>query len=69
MLPSLPTKLQINILQRHGARFPTLGAALDMASSASKLQGRKTYAKELAFLFDWEYNLGFDDLLPRGAHE
>ncbi|ORY64777.1 histidine phosphatase superfamily [Leucosporidium creatinivorum] len=60
---------QVNVLQRHGARYPTLGAALDMVSSLSKLQGRKSYPSELEFMRSYKYNLGVNSLLPAGALE
>ncbi|KAM0786582.1 hypothetical protein ACM66B_002038 [Microbotryomycetes sp. NB124-2] len=76
---------QVNVLQRHGARYPTLGAAIEIDVTVDKLvkyhkkQLNRQYNSEQlrfddqgsrwAFLNDWRYNLGIDDLLPYGEHE
>ncbi|KAJ7137743.1 histidine phosphatase superfamily [Mycena epipterygia] len=61
---------QVNILQRHGARFPTLGAALYIVSAVQKLQTVEVYAHPaMEFLSSFEYSLGINDLVPFGAQQ
>ncbi|KAK4046794.1 hypothetical protein OIV83_005789 [Microbotryomycetes sp. JL201] len=86
---SLKSVAQANILQRHGARFPTLGAAIELGVTVEKLvKYRKTRERGRArvqsnrqillsnqsrdiwaFLDDWNYKLGIDDLVPYGEHD
>lgn len=40
-----------------------------MVQSLSKLQGRSAYPPSLEFMHDYEYGLGIDSLLERGARE
>lgn len=55
-------------LQRHGARFPTLGAAARMAIAITNIQQATAYLDPaFEFIRDWEYDLGFDDLIHYGA--
>ena len=57
-------------IQRHGARFPTLGAAARIAISLTKLQSATHYTDpRLQFLTNYTYNLGVDDLVPFGASQ
>jgi hypothetical protein len=57
-------------LQRHGARYPTLGAAIDIAGALTKLMAVTTYKDpKLEFLKTYEYILGVEDLVPFGAQE
>ncbi|KAJ7681800.1 histidine phosphatase superfamily [Mycena rosella] len=59
---------QVNILQRHGARYPTLGAALNIVSAVSKLQSVDAYTHpSMQFLSSFVYTLGVNDLVPSGA--
>ncbi|KAJ4470090.1 phytase [Lentinula aciculospora] len=61
---------QVNILQRHGARFPTAGPSQMMASAVAKLQQARTYHNtSLDFIRNYTYDLGIDDLLPFGASQ
>lgn len=62
--------VQVQMLSRHGARYPTLG------SDVSRLGGRIANASEtlstkgpLAFLKDWKYQLGAEILVPKGRQE
>ncbi|KAI0326207.1 acid phosphatase [Cubamyces sp. BRFM 1775] len=61
---------QVNILQRHGARYPNLldgqnySVAVDHLASAEKFRD-----KRLKFLKEYEYDLGADDLVPFGASQ
>ncbi|KAJ7112415.1 acid phosphatase [Mycena crocata] len=59
---------QVNILQRHGARFPTIGAALFIVSAVWKLKSVDAYTHpSMEFLSSFEYSLGVNDLVPFGA--
>ncbi|KAK7038073.1 phosphoglycerate mutase-like protein [Favolaschia claudopus] len=59
---------QVNILQRHGARFPTFGAAVFIVSAVQKLQSVNEYAHpSMNFLSSFVYTLGTNDLVPFGA--
>jgi len=59
---------QANILQRHGARFPTFGASLKIGDALSKIQSVKEYTdSRLDFLKTFTYDLGSNDLVPFGA--
>ncbi|KAG5949716.1 hypothetical protein E4U53_005781, partial [Claviceps sorghi] len=69
-LPAGAEVLQLLMLSRHGARYPTsgsgvlkLGEKLANTSSSFKPQG------SLAFLRDWKYELGVEVLVPRGRQE
>ncbi|KAI0751193.1 phytase [Daedaleopsis nitida] len=59
---------QVNIIQRHGARFPTSGAADRIKTALDKLDSVEEYTDPLLdFLKDYTYDLGEDDLVPFGA--
>ncbi|KAJ7059558.1 phytase [Mycena amicta] len=59
---------QVHILERHGARFPTLGAGATIISAINKLQSVSTYTDaRLDFLKNFTYSLGVADLVPFGA--
>ncbi|KAF9445834.1 phosphoglycerate mutase-like protein [Macrolepiota fuliginosa MF-IS2] len=61
---------QVNILQRHGARYPTFGLSIQIAQALLRLQSADSYLDErLKFITDYKYNLGIDDLLPFGAFQ
>ncbi|ORY51218.1 phytase [Leucosporidium creatinivorum] len=60
---------QVNILQRHGARYPTSGASKTLEATLAKLQGRSSYPKEFEFITAFNWTLGTDDLVPFGAQE
>lgn len=60
------------LLYRHGARYPTSGAA--PGTFAQKLvnatrNGTVTFSGELAFLGDWTYKLGAELLTPFGRSQ
>lgn len=62
--------VQVQVLSRHGARYPTpgsnvaaLGERLANASATFKASG------SLEFLNDWKYELGKAILVPRGRQE
>ncbi|KAF8523950.1 phosphoglycerate mutase-like protein, partial [Hysterangium stoloniferum] len=59
---------QVNILQRHGARFPTSSAGARIQSAVAKLQNATTIvAANLQFVKTYVYDLGHDDLISFGA--
>ncbi|KAJ6531284.1 phytase [Mycena capillaripes] len=60
--------IQVNILQRHGARFPTSGASLNIVSAVQKLQRADEYTHPaMKFVPSFVYTLGISDLVPSGA--
>ena len=57
-------------LQRHGARYPTLKAGIEIAMALTKLLSIENYTDpRLNFLKTYEYKLGAEDLVPLGAQE
>ncbi|KAJ6485453.1 acid phosphatase [Mycena vitilis] len=65
-----PDGCHIDQVQRHGARFPTSGAATTIVSAISKLQGVQNYTDaRLDFLKTFTYSLGVADLVPFGAQQ
>ncbi|KAJ7213563.1 acid phosphatase [Mycena pura] len=65
-----PDGCRIDQLQRHGARFPTSGAATTIISGINKLQSVQNYTDaRLDFLKNFTYSLGVADLVPFGAQQ
>ncbi|KAJ7149354.1 phytase [Mycena filopes] len=63
-----PNGCEITQLQRHGARFPTSGASINIVSAVRKLQSVDEYTHAgMEFLRSFVYTLGTDDLVPSGA--
>ncbi|KAF5369717.1 hypothetical protein D9615_010152 [Tricholomella constricta] len=61
---------QVNIIQRHGARYPTSGSAKMIVAALNKLLSVEEFTDDrLNFLKDYNYRLGENDLLPFGARE
>ncbi|KZT27915.1 acid phosphatase [Neolentinus lepideus HHB14362 ss-1] len=61
---------QVNLLQRHGARYPSSDDPVEMEEAISKLQQADEYKdKSLEFLRNHSYFLGQDDLIPLGAEQ
>ncbi|RPD81346.1 phytase [Lentinus tigrinus ALCF2SS1-7] len=61
---------QVNQIQRHGARFPTSGAATRIKAALSKLQSVTDSTDSLLeFVEDYTYDLGQDNLVPFGASQ
>jgi hypothetical protein len=59
-----------NVLSRHGGRDPTLGKSLAYHIMIANIQNTTTrYPKEFAFLKDYEYTLGADELTDAGRQE
>lgn len=63
---------QVNILHRHGARWPTSGAGNLLQTVLKNLQEavkRKGPVSQLYWLIDYKYTLKSDDLVPLGKLE
>lgn len=61
---------QVNILQRHGARFPTSGATQGIVAALAKIQSVPQFDDPaLQFLKTFKYTLGTNDLVPYGAEQ
>ncbi|TQS36435.1 hypothetical protein Golomagni_03117 [Golovinomyces magnicellulatus] len=61
---------QVQMLSRHGARYPTSeNSVATFGKKISKLKGKFTAKGQLAFLNDWKYELGVAVLVPRGRQE
>ncbi|KAJ7484497.1 histidine phosphatase superfamily [Mycena latifolia] len=59
---------QVNILHRHGARFPSESQSEDILSGVRKLQSVEVYTDaRLSFLDTFVYSLGENLLVPLGA--
>ena len=69
-LPSDAEIVQVQMLSRHGARYPTSGA--DVARLGEKFANATGKAKlkgQLSFLNNWKYQLGYEILVPKGREE
>ncbi|KAM0746334.1 phosphoglycerate mutase-like protein [Meredithblackwellia eburnea MCA 4105] len=60
---------QVNILQRHGARFPTANAGKKIKASIAKLKTATSFDSSLTFVPSYTFTLGADNLNPLGAQE
>lgn len=60
----------INILSRHGARNPTSSKTKSYAALVSKIHNKTiSYGEDFAFISNYTYNLGADNLTPFGEQE
>ncbi|KAG1743648.1 histidine phosphatase superfamily [Suillus paluster] len=60
--------VQVNLLQRHGARYPKKSDGKAMKKSVKRLKGAKSFRDaSLDFVANYTYALGTDDLVPFGA--
>jgi len=70
---SLPAGAEIvglNMLSRHGSRYPTTGSgAYLFGQKHFNMTGMANYTGELSFLNDWTYKLGAEILVPVGHQE
>lgn len=57
---------ELHWLQRHGARYPTLGAGGEAVARRLKDAGEWKAKGDLKFLNDWTYKLGSEILTPYG---
>lgn len=64
---------QMHLLYRHGARYPTSGAAPSTFASelaaAAKGNSSLSFSGDLSFLSDWTYKLGAELLTPFGRSQ
>ncbi|KAH8717222.1 3-phytase A [Beauveria bassiana] len=69
-LPEGAEITQVQMLSRHGSRYPTSGS--DVVRFGKKVDDRRekaTFKGALAFIQDWKYDLGHDILVPKGRQE
>lgn len=69
-LPEGAEIVQVQMLSRHGSRYPTKGS--DVVRFGKKIAdqgGKAAFNGQLAFLKDWKYELGTDILVPKGRQE
>lgn len=69
-LPAGANILQVQMLSRHGSRYPTSGS--EVARFGEKVANVSATFKpkgKLAFLHDWKYELGAEILVPKGREE
>ncbi|KAK3336161.1 histidine phosphatase superfamily [Cercophora scortea] len=71
-LPAGADIIQLQMLSRHGSRYPTVGSNVNdfgdrIAAAAGAGQFRAM--GDLAFLNDWKYQLGSEILVPKGRQE
>ncbi|KAH6898591.1 histidine phosphatase superfamily [Thelonectria olida] len=69
-LPEGAEIVQVQMLSRHGARYPTPGS--EVAELGELLANNSDNIKtsgSLGFLNDWKYQLGYAILVPRGREE
>ncbi|KAG9317928.1 histidine phosphatase superfamily [Chiua virens] len=61
---------QVNLLQRHGARWPKKSQGKDMKASVKTIQNANSYSNpNMTFITDYTYDLGTDDLVTFGAQQ
>ncbi|CAK7264994.1 hypothetical protein SEPCBS57363_001355 [Sporothrix epigloea] len=69
-LPPGAEIVQLQMLSRHGSRYPTLGSNVKaLGDKLAKAKGKFKTSGSLAFLQDWEYKLGHEILVPKGRQE
>ncbi|ATY59141.1 3-phytase A precursor [Cordyceps militaris] len=69
-LPDGAEIVQVQMLSRHGARYPTTGSdVVRLGAKMAALKGKATFHRALGFLQDWTYELGSDILVPKGRQE
>ncbi|KHO00010.1 3-phytase A precursor [Metarhizium album ARSEF 1941] len=69
-LPAGAEILQVQMLSRHGSRYPTTGS--EVAQLGQKIaNASETFDPKgaLSFLRDWKYQLGAEILVPKGREE
>ncbi|GAB7364516.1 hypothetical protein MBLNU230_g5324t2 [Neophaeotheca triangularis] len=73
-LPAEASIVQLNMLHRHGARYPTTGSgapelAAKLTNYTDGTLGNVTFSGALEFLNHWNYKLGAEILVPIGKQE
>ncbi|KAK0747888.1 histidine phosphatase superfamily [Apiosordaria backusii] len=66
--------VQVQMLSRHGSRYPTIGSNVygfgeRIKEAKKKRKGGFKAKGELGFLNEWEYELGKEILVPKGRQE
>lgn len=60
----------VQVLSRHGARYPTASKTVSYNRTIQKIKSKvDRFSGEYAFLKDYEYTLGADQLTLFGQHE
>lgn len=73
-MPENASIVQLNMLSRHGARYPTAGSGVEDLAAKLKnyttgVLGDVTFTDDLSFLNTWDYKLGQEILVPVGKQE
>lgn len=73
-LPSNASIVQLNMLSRHGSRYPTTGAGAQVLGEkihnyTTGVLGNVNFTGPLHFLNSWTYKLGAEILVPVGKQE
>ncbi|GFP53820.1 hypothetical protein ACSS6W_001432 [Trichoderma asperelloides] len=69
-LPAGAEIVQVQMLSRHGARYPTSGVGVvDFAKRIANASDKFNPKGPLNFLKGWEYHLGSEILVPKGREE
>ncbi|PHH64555.1 hypothetical protein CDD81_4334 [Ophiocordyceps australis] len=68
-LPPGASIVQVQMLSRHGSRYPTTGSPV--AALGHRIADAEDFKPKdaLAFLSDWKYELGAEILVPKGRQE
>lgn len=62
--------VQVQMLSRHGSRYPTTGSGVQrFGDKVKEVAGKAKFDGPLAFLNDWSYQLGAEILVPKGRQE
>ncbi|PPJ50285.1 hypothetical protein CBER1_04889 [Cercospora berteroae] len=73
-LPKNASIVQLNMLSRHGSRYPTTGAGAEkigqkILNYTTGVSGHAMFSGPLEFLNEWTYKLGAEILVPVGKQE
>ncbi|CAN8099809.1 unnamed protein product [Discula destructiva] len=75
-LPPGADIVQVQMLSRHGSRYPTSGASSNVALFGDRIAEARVRRQSgfkatgpLEFLNEWEYQLGYEILVPKGRQE
>ncbi|TEA13949.1 3-phytase A [Colletotrichum sidae] len=69
-LPEGADIVQVQMLSRHGSRYPTMGSnVFDLGKRIADAKGAFTAKGALSFLNAWQYQLGHEILVPKGRQE
>ncbi|OAA37269.1 3-phytase A precursor [Beauveria brongniartii RCEF 3172] len=69
-LPEGAEITQVQMLSRHGSRYPTSGSdVVRFGKKVADEREKATFKGALAFIQDWKYELGHEILVPKGRQE